>query len=222
MAIIKQDKMLFGEFARFYKGPGIGANNSDKQPLGLLLQSHIAIVQSLAKVPLTGLMFLDMEHDLELAPDAEGHPRETVTLSLQQILMKRKIGKPHVWQCILPRHGGGWEGYHVNGRGCEDHRVEALTWSECLSAHIRFHLLKRGVTATSMEDAINLSFTVNSAIEAFGAKLIKGKIFTAGNASAMTLAKDLEGSWVNIGLGSGNITDKVTYVRLCLCSTKNG
>ena len=63
MAITKQDKMVFGEFARFYKGPEIGANNSDKQPLGLLLQSHVAIVQSLAKVPLTGLMFPDMEHD---------------------------------------------------------------------------------------------------------------------------------------------------------------
>jgi hypothetical protein len=213
MSITKQDKMIFGEFARFVKGPGVGASNGDKQPLGLLLQSHIAIVRSLAKVPLNGLMFPDIEHEMELAPDAEGQTRDSVSLSLRQILMKRKIGKPHVWQCILPRHGGGWEGYHVNGRGCEEHRVEALTWSESLSAHIRFHLLKRGVLATSMEEVINLSFTVNSAIEAFGAKLIKGKIFTAGTASAMNLARDLEGSWVNTGLGPGKTNEKIAYVR---------
>ena len=213
MSITKQDKMIFGEFARFVKGPGVGANNGDKQPLGMLLQSHIAIVRSLAKVPLNGLMFPDIEHVMELAPDAEGNARESVALSLHQIMMKRKIGKPHVWQCILPRHGGGWEGYHVNGRGCEEHRVEALTWSEYLSAHIRFYLLKRGVLATSMEEVINLSFTVNSAIEAFGAKLIKGKIFTAGTASAMNLARDLEGSWVDTGLGTGGTNEKITYVR---------
>ena len=63
-------------------------------------------------------------------------------------------------------------------KGCEEHWVDALTWSECLSAHIRFHLLKQGVEASSMEDVINLSFMVNEALEAFNAKLIKGKDFT--------------------------------------------
>ena len=117
--------------------------------------------------------------------------------------MKRMIGKPHVWQRILPQHGGGWEGYHVNGKGCESYRVEAITWSECLSAHIRFHLLKRRVEASLTEDVINLSFTVTAVLEAFSTKLIKGKVFTAGTASAMSLAKDLEGTWVNLDLGTG-------------------
>ena len=213
MTFTKQDKQLFGEFARFVKGPGVGAGTGDKQPLGLLLQSHIAIVRSLAKVQLPGLLFPDMEHEMRLAADSDNQAREPVYLSLRQILMKRKIGKPHVWQCILPRHGGGWEGYHVNGKGCEHHRVEALTWSECLSAHIRFHLLKRGVEAAAMEDVINLSFTVNAALEGFSAKLIKGKVFTAGTASAMSLAKDLEGTWVDLGLGTGQNNEKISYVR---------
>ena len=126
MSITKQDKTPFGEFAWFVKGPRVGVSNANKQPLGLLLQSHIAIVRSLTMVPLNGLMFPDIEHEMHLAPDEENKPRELVTLSLQQILMKRRIGRPHVWQCILPRHSGGWEGNHLNGKGCKEHRVDVL------------------------------------------------------------------------------------------------
>lgn len=88
MAITKQEKSLFREFAQFVKGPRVGASNADKQPLGMLLQSHIAIVHLLAKVQLNSLMFPDMEHEMHLAPNEEKKPREPVCLSLQQILMK--------------------------------------------------------------------------------------------------------------------------------------
>ena len=91
MAITKQEKSLFREFARFVKGPRVGTSNADKQPLGMLLQSHIAIVHLLAKVQLNSLMFPDMEHEMHLAPNVEKKPREPVCLSLQQILMKRKM-----------------------------------------------------------------------------------------------------------------------------------
>ena len=158
-----------GEFARFVKGPGIGAQASAKLPLGKLLQSHIAIVRSLGKVDLPGLLYPDVEIECELAADEKGKSREPVTTTLRQILMKRKIGKIHTWQCIVPRHGGGWEGYYVNGKGCAEHRVEAIIWASCLSSHLRFHLLKRGVEAGSMEDFVNLTFTLSAAMEAFAA-----------------------------------------------------
>lgn len=64
-----------------------------------------------------------------------------------------------------------------------------------------------------MEEVINLSFTVNAALDAFNAKLIKGKVFTAGTASAMTLAKDLEGTWVDLNLGTNGPLGKTTYIR---------
>ena len=215
MGLTKQDRSLFGEFDRFVKGPGVGAGYSNKQPLGQLLQYHIAIVRSMAKTPLPGLLYPDLEHVLNLAPDKEKEAREPVTISIWQILMKKKIGLIHVWQCILPWHGGGWEGYYANGKGCDIHRVEALTWSDLITAHIRFHLLKRGVEVSSMEDVINLSFTLNAALEAFGAKLIGGKVFTAGSASAMSMARDLKGTWVDLGLGNSakKKEEKETYSR---------
>jgi hypothetical protein len=72
-----------------------------------------------------------------------------------------------------------------------------------------------------MEEFINLTFTVSSAIAAFSAKMIKGKIFSAGDASAFSLARDLEGTWVDTMLGKGSSElEKPTYVRkgIMLCS----
>ena len=59
-----------------------------------------------------------------------------------------------------------------------------------------------------MENIINLSFTVNLVFEAFSAKPIKGKVFTAGTASALMLTKDLEGTWVNLNLGTSAPREK--------------
>jgi len=118
-------------------------------------------------------------------------------------MMKQRIGKPYVWQCILPNASGGWDGYYANGLGCGEHRQRALSWAVCVPAHLRFHLLRRGVLVESMADFINQVFTCESASEAFQAKMINGKVYTNGAAAAANMRIDIENSgWIDVALGN--------------------
>ena len=128
--------------------------------------------------------------------------------------MKQKIGRVKVWQCILPNSGGGWDGYYANGFGCGEHRHQALHWAVCVAAHLRFHLIRRGVLVESVKDFIDSVFTYDTAQEAFGAKLIQGQVFTQSAASAASMRIDIEKcGWVNVNLGiSGADTNNPTIL----------
>ena len=54
---------------------------------------------------------------------------------------------------------GSWKGFYSNGKGCKRHKSTATRWSGCPAAHLRFHLLKRGVTNDSALNLIRRSFT---------------------------------------------------------------
>jgi hypothetical protein len=148
-------------------------------------------------------MYPDKKITLELANDADGDARDPVTVTLRQLLMKQRINKPKVWQGILPNNDGGFDAYFANGLGCAEHRSRALTWSACMGAHIRFYLLKRGVTAESMASFINGVFTYDAAHEAFDARLIRNQVYTVGAATAESTRIDIENSsWIDTALGS--------------------
>lgn len=196
------DKRLLGNFARFYYGPTPGSQMTEKEDLGKMLQNHVAVVRSMGKVALPGITYPDKIMQCQMANDEEGDPRDPVHISLRRILMKQRIGYPKVWQCILPNAGGGWDGYYANGLGCEQHRKQALTWAICVPAHLRFHLLRKGVLVESMADFINQVFAPDAASEAFSAKLIKGEVYTYGAASAESMRNDIISCrWIDVTLG---------------------
>jgi hypothetical protein len=72
-----------------------------------------------------------------------------VQTSVRQILLKHKINHLPLWQSILQNDNGSWRGYYSNGQGCKRHKGIATDWSGCIAAHLKYHLLKRGVTKDS-------------------------------------------------------------------------
>ncbi len=90
--LAKLDKKFLGQFARFYYGCPPGATMTKKEEFGSMLQNHVAVIRSLGKVALPGIMHPDKIWPCRLANDAKNEPRETVHLSLRRILMKQQIG----------------------------------------------------------------------------------------------------------------------------------
>ena len=209
ITLTKSDKKQFGQFARFHYGCPPGSSLTERETLGGMLQNHIAVVRSMGKVSLPGIM-----HPDKIMPCLRDDPLPTVHISLRRIMMKQKIGRVKVWQCILPNSGGGWDGYYANGFGCGEHRSQALHWAVCVPAHLRFHLLRRGVLVESVKDFIDSIFTYDMAQEAFGAKLIQGQVYTPSAASAASMRIDIEKcGWVNVNLGiSGADTNNPTIL----------
>lgn len=202
MGLSRLDKRYFGDLARFFEGPGPGATTAQKDDLGKMLQNHVAVTRSMAKVALPGILDPDKVVTCKLSVDADGDKRNDVNISLRRILMKQRINKPKVWQVILPNANGGWEGYYANGFGCGHHKQRALTWATCVGAHVRFHLLKRGVEPESVATFIHNVFTNDAAVEAFGAKMINGDVFTFGAATAASMSLAIKNSdWVDASLG---------------------
>lgn len=201
----KADKKLLGQFARFYYGAGAGSSITERNDLGGMLQNHVAVIRSMGKVALPGIVHPDKIMKCMRANDADDIPQKTVHLSLRQILMKQKIGPVRVWQCILPNSAGGWDGFYANGFGCEEHRQKALLWAVCVAAHTRFYLLSRGVLVESVKDFINQVFSPDAATEAFSARKINGQVYTQGAVSALRLRQDIETSgWIDVSLGQFN------------------
>lgn len=215
MGLSRLDKRYFGELARFFEGPGPDGSAAQKDDLGKMLTNHVAVVRSLGKITLPGIMDMDTAITCHLSVDADGDPRNDVTLSLRRILMKQRINKPKVWQCILPNANGGWEGYYANGFGCGEHKQKALMWATSIGAHTRFHLLRRGVLPESVVNFIHSAFTNDAVVEAFGAKLINGEVFTFGAATAASMSLAIQNSdWVNASLGMAEATDgEAVYSR---------
>lgn len=202
LGLSRTDKKYFGELARFYEGPGIEATGTQKDDLGKMLQNHAAIVSCMGKATLTGIMDLDKVLTCKLTVDKDGDPRNDIHLSLRRILMKQRINRPKVWQCILPNGKGGWEGYYANGFGCGQHKQTALMWAASVGSHTRFHLLRRGVLPECVATFIHQAFTHTAAAEAFGAKLINGEVFTANAATAAAMSQAiLNSDWVNATSG---------------------
>ena len=202
MGLSHLDKRYFGELARFFEGPGPEATQAQKSDLGQMLQNHVAVTRSMGKVSLSGILNLDKVITCQLSVDADGDERNDVHISLRRILMKQRINKPKVWQCILPNANGGWEGYYANGFGCGQHKQQALMWAASVAAHTRFHLLKRGVLPESVANFIHNVFTNDAAVEAFAAKLINGEVFTYGAATAAAMSLAIKNSdWVDASMG---------------------
>lgn len=75
-------------------------------------------------------------------------------------------------------------------------------WSASVGSHTRFHLLRRGVLPECVATFIHQVFTYTAAVEAFGAKLINGEVFTANAATAAAMSQAiLNSDWVDASSG---------------------
>jgi hypothetical protein len=104
---------------------------------------------------------------------------------------------------MLQNNDGSWKGFYSNGKGCKRHKGTATRWLGCPVAHLRFHLLKRGVTNDSALNLIRRSFTPQAFWDALQATFKDGKVVLAAQAEMQDKLEDAKRNapWVDITQG---------------------
>ncbi len=143
---------------------------------------HTAYQMSINHAALCGLVNPDKCVELTRLEDGDGDSQESVITSVQEILMKHRVDHLCLWQGMFQNNDGSWRGFYSNGKGCKRHKGTATRWSSCPAAHLRFHLLKRGVTNDSALNLIRRSFTPQAFWDALQATFKDGKVVLAAQA----------------------------------------
>ncbi len=130
-----------------------------KQRLASAAHFHTLFQMSNNHVALHGLIDPDNLVQIDHIEDEDGNPQHSVQISLLQILLKHKINPLPLLQSILQNDDGSWCGYYSNRQGCKRHKSIATDWSGCIAAHLKFHLLKCGVTEDSKLKLIQANCT---------------------------------------------------------------
>ncbi len=150
--VMKKNKTLYhllGYSVTVTKNPGPDASPGMRTKLAQAVHWHTSFQMLINHVPLQGLVDPDKLVELHPVEDEEGDPQELVFTSVREVMLKHKINHLPLWQGILQNNNSSWKGYYSNGQGCEAHKGVASRWLGCVSAHFRFHLMKRGVTDDS-------------------------------------------------------------------------
>jgi hypothetical protein len=129
-----------------------------KVELASYVHWHTAYQMSINHVALRGLVNLDKRVELLRLANSNGDAQESIITSVQETLTKHRVDHLCLWQGMFQNNNGSWKGFYSNGKGCERHKGTATRWLGCPAAHLRFHLLKRGVTNDSALNLIRRSF----------------------------------------------------------------
>ncbi len=125
------------------KNPSPNAMLQMRQRLASPVHFHTSFQMSINHVALHGLIDPDKFLKIDHLEDEDGNPQDLVQISVHQILLKHKINHLPLWHSILQNGNGSWHGYYSYRQGCKRHKGIAI------AAHLKFHLLKRGVTEDS-------------------------------------------------------------------------
>ena len=107
-----------------------------------------------------GLVNPEKRVDLFRLTNSNSDAQKSVITSVKEILMKHRVDHLCLWQRMFQNNNGSWKGFYSNSKGCERHKGTATRWSGYPAAHLRFHLLKTGVTNDSAQNLIRRSFTL--------------------------------------------------------------
>ncbi len=158
---------------------------------------------SINNVALRGLVNPDKCVELFRLADEDRDEQESVTTSVREIMTKHRVDRLCLWQEMFQNDDGSWKGFYSNDKGCKRHKGTATRWSGCPAAHLRFHLLKRGVTNNSALNLIRKSFTPQAFRDALQATFKDGKVMSAAQAEMQDELEDAKRNapWVDITQG---------------------
>jgi hypothetical protein len=109
-----------------------------------------------------------------------------------------------LWQNILQNNDGSWRVYYSNRQGCKHHKGVITSWLGCDLAHLKFHLLKRGITEESALALIQASFSPQALQDALNATMKNGRVVLAVQAELADKMDDMmkQAFWVGIRKGT--------------------
>jgi hypothetical protein len=169
----KRFQALFGKAAFYHCNPGMDASGPERNILASVLMHHIAMVCSINKVPLRGISHPDRLFPLTRYDDKEPENDLTVTRSLRELMMEKKVQGTKVWTLIAQTPDGKWMGFYRFGTGNNPHCDHAVDWSTALSSNVWFYLLHRGFDPKNINALIWGTFDYQSTKEAAQATVDK-------------------------------------------------
>ncbi len=154
-------------------------------------------------IPLWGLVDPDKEVELVSIEDDDGDVQEVVKITVRQVLFRHQVNYLPLWQSLLQNDDGSWRGYYSNGKGCQNHKGVTTSWLGSFAAHLKFHLLKWGVTEESALKLIRASCSTHSLHNAITSTYKDGKIVSVVQAEMDNELEEMakRASWVDITVG---------------------
>jgi hypothetical protein len=106
----KQFQILSGEVAFYYKNPRMEALGSEQGTLAGVLMCHIAMVQSMNKVLLKGIVHVDRRFPLACYKDKleEAEVDLEVDRSVRELMMEKRAAGTRVWILIPQLQDRQW------------------------------------------------------------------------------------------------------------------
>ncbi len=183
--------------------PGPTATPEMKKKLATAINFHTSFQMCINHIPLWGLVDLDKEVELVRIEDDDGDVQEVVKITVRQVLFRHQLNHLPLWQSLLQNDDGSWRGYYSNGKGCHNRKGVTTSWSGSFAAHLKFHLLKWGVTEESTLKLIRASCSTHSLHNAITSIYKDGKIVSAAQAEMDNKLEEMakRASWVDITVG---------------------
>jgi hypothetical protein len=153
---------LLGELTTILRAPEPTATPEMKKKLATAINFHSSFQMCINHIPLWGLVDLDKEIELVRIEDNDGDVQEVVKITVRQVLFRHQVNHLPLWQSLLQNDDGSWRGYYSNGKGCHNHKGITTSWLGSFAAHLKFHLLKRGITEESALKLIRASCSTHS------------------------------------------------------------
>ncbi len=124
-------------------------------------------------------------------------------MTVREIMTKHKVAHLPLWQGIFQNNDGSWRGFSSNGKGCDCHKGYANKWSGSVAVHLRFHLLKQGVTNDGALTLSRKSFTPQALRDAIQATFKCGKVVLSTQAKMQEEVEDAQrhALWFDITQG---------------------
>ena len=206
LKVMKKNRAIYkllGQNVKIMQNIGRDAAPSLKMELASYVHWHTAYQMSINHTALRGLVNPDKRVELFRLEDVEGDSQDSVFTSVREIMTKHRVDRLCLWQGLFQNDDGSWKGFYSNGKGCERHKGTAIRWSGCPAAHLRFHLLKRGVSNDSALELIRKSFTPQAFRDALQATFKDGKVVSAAQAEMQDELEDAmrNAPWVDITQG---------------------
>ena len=203
---MKSNKSLYrimGDSATILRAPGPNASEDMRKKLAMAVSFHTSFQMSINHVPLHGLIDPDKEVELTRIEDEDGDGQEAVRLTVRQVMFSHKVNHLPLWQAIVQNDDGSWRGYYSNGGGCQNHKAVATAWSGAVGAHLKFHLLKRGVTEATALKLVRASSSVQTFHDACTSTYKDGKVVSAAQAEMDDELEEMQrrARWVDITVG---------------------
>ena len=203
---MKSNKSLYrilGDAATILRAPGPNASEDMRKKLATAVSFHTAFQMSINHVPLRGLLDPDKEAELIRVEDEDGDSQEAVRLTVRQVMFSHKVNHLPLWQAIVQNDDGSWRGYYSNGVGCQNHKSVATAWAGAIGAHLKFHLLKRGVTETTALKLARASCSTQTFHDACTSTFRDGKVISAAQAEMDDELEEMQqrARWVDITVG---------------------